>query len=95
MANITIDNEVISYSLVNGDSVTVPTGEVWDVEISMNGKLAGLSDVTMAVEINGYQVRANLPFLFETVLVGGDTVDVINSDNNSSGGVTISGYRVA
>jgi hypothetical protein len=79
MAQATIDNQKISEKITNGGSVTVPTGEVWEVTI-----MAQSNDDNKHLEINGTivaRVGTNHDPFFKGkfVLTGGDTVSPFDS----------------
>lgn len=98
MVNATVDNEAISTSLSPGQSVTVPSGEIWDVTITVGFYADGFQD-NVYIEINGTPV---LHSFFEKqstsatfVLDSGDTVACQNdTGSGTASGAHIGGYRV-
>jgi len=93
MVQAQLENEIIEVGLENS-STTVPSGEVWKVQIQNftdNSNRDG-------VRINGFQVSSvydntqKIPMygVFRTVVTGGDTISSPTSGHHAH----ISGYRV-
>ena len=89
----TIDNTPISTQLASGESVTVPTGETWDVSI-----IVGTVNQTRTnLNLNGNIVaevydNGDLPqmVVLDLVLTENDTLDV----DGSGGGAQIGGFKL-
>jgi hypothetical protein len=89
MVQATVDNSPVSITLASGESTTVPSGETWKVMIKAfggghNGRING------KLIVNGDSNGSAEPF--ETVLVGGDTVEYRSS--TTSHGLHIGGFVV-
>jgi hypothetical protein len=100
MVNATVDNQPVSIQLDTGQSTTVPTDEVWQVQIALSANSNIGSSSVGDVSINGVEVMefvidanspigAGSPVMPSTVLVGGDTIST-----GGSGSVSISGFIV-
>jgi len=100
MVNATVDNQPVSVQLGTNQSTTVPSGEVWKVQISLSANseidVNGVGGVTInGVEAMEFVIDANQPIgagspvMPSTVLVGGDTIST-----NGSGSVSVSGFIV-
>lgn len=107
MTQATVDNNPVSIALGNGESTTVPTGEVWRVTITAASDGNYFSELFIRVKVNGEplatysHVSSNsmgggAGQTVETVLVGGDTVSVEENTNNGTnvGGAHIGGFVV-
>lgn len=91
MTTINIGNRPISITLTGTESVTVPSDEVWKVEI-----LVGTRSVNgiEAFTLNGaaIYVGANAHLLLSAVLVGGDNIKRSSSQANSD--IFITGFVI-
>ena len=90
MVTATVSNSPVSITLKENESVTVPSGEVWKVTISIG--LACRCEINN-VRISGtyYSDEPNV-IPVETVLVGGDTVK--NSYVGANSNIHIGGFVV-
>lgn len=92
MPQINITEPTVQHHLTPTDSVTVPSGEVWKVTITIQGQ----SEITFNVNGNGVYDHAfdstNVLHTIETVFVGGDT---ITNTSQSDGNIYISGFDVS
>lgn len=98
MTQVTIDNEAVSETLLPGDSVTVPSGEVWRVTLTMDLTRTLGSGNEASGKINGRTIlgfsdgqRRNTQV--ETVLTGGDTIS-FDSSSVEKPGLHIGGFKV-
>jgi hypothetical protein len=98
MTQVTVDSKAVSVKLEgDGSSVTVPSGEVWDVDMVVSGAYLSQNDVATAIEINGSQIvrtASKEPATTSQVLTGGDTVAVV-SGAGDRGVIIIGGYEVS
>lgn len=102
MVTANVDNDRVSIVLTPGDSVTVPSGEVWDVEIGISYAASGFNG-GFTGRINGqavltchhnYSKGKGIPASkVSTVVTGGDTIS-LQSDGFDSESMYISGYKV-
>ena len=93
MTTINIGNRPISITLTGTESVTVPSGEVWKVEIIVgNGSTAGGS----AFKLNGASiyVGAHAHLLLSAVLVGGDKIERSPGPALSISDIFITGFVI-
>lgn len=106
MTSVTVDNQVVSIQLNNGESTTVPSGEKWEVTItvairdgSSNARVYSWCEINgtrvLSVELNTNdgEYAGVSSCVAETTLVGGDTISA--SGDSSNGGVSIGGYEVS
>jgi len=108
MVDVSVDNEPISISLGDGQSTTVPNGEVWKVTIALGVEANSITTSEQGgwVEINGVKMLSLVENpsgngyggfggspSTQTVLVGGDTVSV-GSENAGDAGAHIGGWVV-
>jgi len=101
MVNATVENPPVSEALSNGDSVTVPTGEVWRVTCSLFSDNHQNASNSSQLSVNGTlflgiagdlrQGPINSPTT-DAVFESGDTIS-FNSDTGN-GGALISGFVV-
>jgi len=107
MVNANVDNTPVSETLADTESVTVPSGEVWDVTITTEPTSAsGGSSNSTLVDLNGVTVAGSTA---SSTSAGGD--NSANASANSTvpfdtvltgsdtitangGGVVIGGYKV-
>jgi len=101
MVNTTVDNSPVSITLTDGESTTVPNGEVWRVNITVGNGFGESFDNDGKMEINGHAVASFQYFKSgnasmatgptgQIVLTGGDTV----SYSGGGGGAHIGGFVV-
>jgi len=98
MTQVLRSGSPVSVQLTTNESVTVPTGEVWHVSLSVGQNNAG--DETVGYELNGNEILFNSNtnndsgtnyFAPTYVLDSGDTISV----DRSSTAVWIQGYDVS
>jgi hypothetical protein len=93
MVNATIDNDPVSIQL-NGQSVTVPSNEVWKVKIGVHTSgrfsIAIINGVGRIVADEA-STSPRVPE-FDMVLQGGDTIEEFKGEQYSM--VTIQGFVV-
>lgn len=99
MVNATVDNQAVSIQLDKAQSTTVPTGEIWKVNISVCSNGDNGSTKIGKVKINGVSVLemttgsslgSDSPTM-SCVLVSGDTV---STESSSNGTANISGFVI-
>lgn len=108
MVRVTIPETPVSEQIGLNDSITVPSGEVWQVRLGMSDSVANAkNDHSMAAAINGrgvWEVQMNsgsgLGANFTgpvVVLDSGDTVDVEQEGGvqGSNAGLSIQGFDVS
>ncbi|GGM26840.1 hypothetical protein [Haloarcula argentinensis] len=86
MVQANIDNPAVSYQIGQGDSVTVPSGEVWKLTVVFSGG-------SPYFEINGAGVltgSSSAAGSAEFVLTGGDTFGASGDGDK----VHVSGFKV-
>jgi hypothetical protein len=95
MVNATVDNEPVSIILDGGQSTTVPSGEVWKVNIYLANHYDGAS----RMRINGIgdfwskASNSSSNGIYQDVtLTGGDTI--IEKENNGKSAIFITGFVV-
>lgn len=103
MVNVTIDNKPVSIQLGHGESMTVPSGEVWDVTISLSiqdSDAGSYDDVVFLIDgvavytgTTGSNTQNN-PQPAKMLLNGGQEIQ-INTGGGSNKGAHISGYVVS
>jgi hypothetical protein len=94
----TVDNTPISQVLAAGDSITVPTDEVWKVRFPIYSYDPVSNDPTeMQVNINNNIVYAAFVdgqhaqhLISDKIIIGGDTLSYVQGP----AGVHVSGYKV-
>jgi hypothetical protein len=87
MVQANIDNGVISVQIGGAESVTVPTGETWKVNIA--------AGIDAEVSINGMVVKSNNggsddQTAHDTVVTEGDTIE----ESGGYDGVHIGGFKI-
>jgi len=93
MTTVSINNDPVAVVLASGESVTVPSGEVWRVWVS-----ASQSEAELALNGDGIAVfretgdSTGAPFTGPLMFTGGDTLDELGSEG---GNIYISGYEVS
>lgn len=93
MATVQIDNEVINAIINNGESLTVPAGQVWKVNVSvarasgeipsanLHAKYLTLNGVTMSLIIPGSGSTTTFLIVTPYVLQGGDVVSITENES--------------
>ena len=80
MTTINIGNRPISITLTGTESVTVPSGEVWKVEI-VAGYMGSVGGTVFRLNDASIYVGGNSHLLLSTVLVGGDKIERVAGQN--------------
>lgn len=104
MVNATVDNTAVSEQLTPGQSVTVPSGETWDVTIVATVYNDGFVTYT-EVQKNGTNIITvsqdpseggpmDTVVTADVVLEDGDTISYTGNGNGTRSGCNISGYVV-
>jgi len=93
MPNVTVSNTPVTVELYGGESVTVPSGEVWDVTIRVSASDANATQYTWTTGGNEhiadmYQHNASWSQVFK----GGETIEAHGSGTNPR--ISIRGYEV-
>lgn len=98
-----IDNTTVEIILQTGDSTTVPSGEVWKVNLSCYGREANVNRGNAAFRVNGVWVTGDEQdsgsgdeengTSTRHILVGGDTIYFETENNNDIAGY-INGFKV-
>jgi hypothetical protein len=106
MTNVQIDNEPVTKSIASGNSVTVPTGEVWQVEITFGDDDTNISNNTYHyIDVNGTQVitiytssnNYNNDFNAGQFLIveGGDTIAYTSDGGATNAHARLNGFVVS
>lgn len=97
--NTEITNTPVSIVLGNGDSTTVPTGEVWSVRVVAWARVPKSQRDNLDVTLNGDSIQgcgANSPNAatdHRLVFSGGDTIGV-RTENSGAHGAHITGFVI-
>lgn len=97
MVNATIDNEAVSIQLSSGQSTTVPSGEVWKVQITLaladgSGNINDGAVTVNGVEFIGAKTGGDVQGQVapNSVLTEGDTISL-----GGGHGASITGFVVS
>lgn len=100
MVNANVENTPVSEVVDLNSSLTVPSGEVWDVTIMVGNRERDSSSTNVQVNLNGSNIFESRDGGAHThvILTGGDTIQPENYDGGITDpqyvGIHISGFVV-
>jgi len=99
MVKATVDNGAVSIQLNDGESTTVPSGEIWDVTLTLNERDQNVGNsVNISCSVNGTHIlgtnNAEPVMSCQTTVTAGDTIKVFSNGSDNQG-LHIGGYVVS
>lgn len=98
MVQIATTEQAIQHTLTDGESFSVPSGEVYKLTVLISGNSQETGSTSVQMEINGFPVAEvdsnDTSGCYDFIATGGDTISCQTSDASTEQGIHVSGFRV-